>query len=298
MLVPTTDPGYYDFVRKQKGAIISALLKLSLIIAATASLSACDAAYASIAFVDPILAGAVPEAKAWYAAAARTVIVLPETGTAAALYAGIEAHNPQAIVLSPLLGSEISAILERDDHTAVVYAGSTSPEPHPRLFSATFSIDEAARMAGAMLARSGHSMGGGLVCAVFAGYPPRIAAQASEAFTLSYGEAESAAAVRLITLTEPFSQMVAEQLRSLDIRAAYVSAPEDETERWIAQAFDRSTLVVTARAVPLRPTLSMAAVQLVWDMEATLRLVEQRLEAGKSGDSPGIWQVLPSNAMR
>ena len=262
------------------------------------SLAACAAAHASIAFIDPILASAVPEAKSWYSAAARTVVVLPETGTSATLYADIEAKKPRSIALSPLLGSEIAAILGRDDHTAVVYAGPTSPEPHPRLFSATFAIDQAARMAGTMLATSAHSTSGGLVCAVFAGYQPQMAARAADAFSQAYEQAKGAAAVRLITVTEPFSQTAAEELRALDIRAAFVSAPEDETERWIAQAFDRSTMIIAARAFPVRTSLTMASVQLVWDMKTTLRLIEERLKTGKSGDNPGIWQAFPSKATR
>lgn len=274
------------------------LLGFFLAVAAAANLSACDPARASVAYVDPILAVAVPEARSWYATAARQVVVLPETDTTAALYADIDSKKPRSIVLSPLLGSEVDAILGRDATTAVIYAGYTSPAPHPRLFTATFSITEPSRMAGTMLAAIGRASGDGLVCAVFAGFPPDAEASASEAFASACAAAGNPGAPRILTIAEPFSQALAEQLRSLDVRAAYLCAPEDQAERWLAQAFDRSATVVVARAFPLRPERTLASVQLVWDMQASLALVDSGRRAGKSGDIAGVWRALPAKSTR
>lgn len=262
-----------------------------------AALVSCHAHDAAIAFLDPILAAAVPEAGAWYAAAARRVVVLPETATAATLYADIDTIKPRTIVLSPLLGSELAPLLGRDETTRVAYVGYATPVAHPRLVSATFTAVEAAEAAGAVLAARMTRQGDGLAYALFAGYPPEISARAAEALLRAYGKSGGIDPPRVETLAEPFSQALADRLRSLDIRAACVLAPEGETERWIAQAFDRSAYVIAARAFPLGPALTLAKVQVVWDMRATLGDVIRRLDAGRNGDTPGLWRVLPSHAV-
>jgi len=247
--------------------------------------------------MDPILAAAVPDSTAWYAAAARRVIVLPETDAVAALYADIDTMKPRAVVLSPLLGSEIAPILGRNETTRVAYIGYAMPTAHPRLFSATFTVVEAAEAAGTILAARAASQGTGLVYAILAGFPPGTSAVAAEALVQAYGRAGGIDAPRVEILAEPFSQQLADRLRSLDIRTAYVSAPEGETERWMAQAFDRSAYMIAARAFPLRPSLTLAKAQVVWDMKATLGAVLKRLDADQNGDNPGIWQVLASKAV-
>lgn len=240
------------------------------------------------------MAGAVPDATAWYAAAAGKVIVLPEANAASTLYADIDAMKPRAVVLSPLLGSEIAAILGRDDDTRVAYAGYMTPMAHPRLFSATFSTVGAAELAGTVLASRATQIGTGLEYAIFAGYPTEIATQAAESFVQAYDKAGGTEPPRVEILPEPYSQQLADRLRSLDIRAAYVSAPQGVTERWISKAFDGSAFIIVERAFPLRQTATMAAIQIIWDMKATLRLVIRRLEEGHNGDIPGVWQASSS----
>jgi len=295
--VPTTDLGYYVFVGNQKRALARTILRLCLLVFAAAILASCHAPDASIAFIDPILAAAVPDSMEWYAAAARRVVVLPETDAAATLYADIDTMKPRAIVLSPLLGSELLPILGRDETTRVAYIGYTMPTAHSRLFSATFTAVEAAEAAASVLAARAAHQSAMLAYAVFAGYPPETSARAAEALAQAYGKAGGIDPPRVEIIAEPFSQALADRLRSLDIRAAYVSAPEGETERWMAQAFDQSAYVIAARAFPLRPALTLAKAQVVWDMKATLDDVIIRLNASQNGDKPGIWQILPSKAV-
>jgi hypothetical protein len=269
---------------------------LFLLIFTAVALVSCNGSRAPIAFIDPVLAGAVPDSTAWYAAAASKVIVLPEAHAATTLYADIDAMKPRAVLLSPLLGSEIAAILGRDNDTRVAYAGYTTPVAHPRLFSATFSMVGAAELAGTVLASMTARTGTELIYAIFAGYPTEIATRAAESLVQAFGKAGGAEPPRVEILPEPYSQRLADRLKSLDIRAAYVSVPEGMTERWISQAFDSSAFIIAERAFPLHQTATMATVQIIWDMKATLRIVIKRLEEGQNGDIRGVWQATSSKA--
>lgn len=295
--MPTSELGYYVSVGNQKRALARTFLRLCRLVITVAVLASCHAPDAAIAFVDPVLAAAVPDAGAWYAEVARRVVVLPESAAAATLHADIDSSKPRTIVLSPLLGSELAAILGRNETARVAYVGYATPTAHPRLVSSTFTAVEAAEAAGAALAARPAPLNAGLAYALFAGYPPEFSARAAEALVRAYGKAGGIDPPRVEIIAEPFSQTLADRLHSLDIRAACLLAPEGEIERWISQAFDRSAYVIAARAFPLGPALTLAKAQVVWDMRSTLGDVIRRLDAGQNGDAPGIWRVLPSRAV-
>jgi hypothetical protein len=253
---------------------------------------ACQAPQGTAGFIDPVFAYAVPSTGRLFSSVVRSVIVLPETGTSAALYAGLEELAPRVVLLSPLLASEIDSILSMDDSRIVAIFGEGSRSASPRLHSAEFSPTEAARLAGSAAATENSGFRpGSRVAGVFAGAPIENLRKASAAFAAAYAEAGGSGTPILETTEEDFSQALAQNLVSLDIGIAYVSAPPDTTERWLREAFDPFAYLMVEMPLPSSRHQTLADAMVVWDIGATLRTLFAGIENGSHGQLAGIWGI-------
>jgi len=217
------------------------------------------------------------------------------------LYGLLDNPSGNSILLSPLLGSEIEAILSRNDSTFVGYFGENKPKDHPRLFSTIFSPVDAARLAGAQAAVESLRQATGAevrVAAVFAPIIPPTQGdsvqtrEASEAFLASYRQSGGVGEPYIEVSQQSFSQPAAERLAKLDIQVGYVSASPRETERWILQSFDEQTFKIVEYALPEAVPVFPVSALIVWDMEATLRLLHSNVSQHLSGSSPGTWKYV------
>jgi len=253
----------------------------------------CRGPAGSLAIVDPVFAYLSPESMASFATTAREMTVLPESNLSASLYAVIDTKKPETVILSPLLASEITSILGRNDETRVAYLGPAPIQPHPRLYAALFSSVDAAEMAGRLAAVEASRLSGeGLVrvAAVFSGSSEQE--KLSEAFSRSFSE-EGGPGTPLVELAPAgFSQDSADRLRALDIRIAYIAASPRDTNRWIRQGFDQYSFVIAENPLPSRPTDSRPDAFVCWDIDATLDMLEKNLSDGMAGVSGGRWKTV------
>ncbi len=254
--------------------------------------ASCQAPQGSAGFIDPVFAYAVPSARKHFSSLVRDVVVLPETGTSAALYASLGELSPRIVLLSPLLVTEVDAILSMDDTKIIGIFGEMPGKQEPRLYTAEFSALEAARYAGAAAAaESRKSRSGLMVGGLFAGASREDLQQASEAFATAYSESGGLGTPLLELVTEDFSQAVAQKLALLDIGLAYISAPPDLTERWIKEAFDPYAYIFALQAMPPDEPQTLADALVTWDIASTLRLLLAGIESRKNEHVAGVWKI-------
>jgi len=278
-------------------SFIVALLALACML----SFSSCEAPGESVAIIDPIFAYLAPSAVEFIESTVKNLVVLPEIETSSSLYGLLDSPSGNSILLSPLLGSEIEAILSRNDSTFIGYFGENKPKDHPRLFSTIFSSVDAARLAGAQAAIESLRQATGTevrVAAVFAQIIPSTQGdsiqprEASEAFLTSYRQSGGVGEPYIEVSQQSFSQPAAERLAKLDIQVGYVSASPRETERWILQSFDEQTFMIVEYALPEAVPVFPVSALIEWDMEATLRLLHSNVSQRLSGSSPGPWKYV------
>jgi len=255
-------------------------------------LASCRGPADSVAVVDPVLAYLSPAAVRSFSAVAGGATVLPETSTQAALYAALDEATPATVFLSPLLGSEIRTILSRNDGARVAYLGIASPEPDPRLYAAIFSSADAAAAGGRLAAEEASRIRGDAparVAAVFSGAGD--ADERAAAFVAAFAAAGGSGAPIVERSESGFSQAVAERLRAMDVRVAYVSAPPGDLERWAFEAFDPYAFVALEYALPA-DSGSSADAFIAWDVAGTLSLLSASLSDERPGSVPGAWKTV------
>ena len=292
ILVARLPLGYYRIVQNQPSRAAARLLALLSAGLCMACIS-CRGPAGSVAVMDPVFAWLSPAGAGAFGSVARDVVELPDSGASAALYAALDSAKPHTVFLSPLLASEIQAILSRDGNARVAYLGNATPASDRRLYAAVFSSIDAASLAGAILAAESVKIGPeARAAAVFT--DPSVAEAASAAFRDAFMAAGGAQEPRIELSTQGFSQNVADRLKSQDIRAAYVSAPPRDAERWTKQAFDPSAFVIIEQGLPPSPTVSSADAFVAWDVESSVSSLGSRLETGQAGAMPGAWKYVPA----
>ncbi len=256
-------------------------------------LASCRGPAGSVAFVDPVLAYLSPGTVRSFSSVAAEAIVLPDTGSQAALYAALDDAAPEAVFLTPLLGSEIRTILSRNGGARVAYLGTASPEPDTRLYAAVFSSADAAAAGGRLAAEEASRIGGASpvrVAAVFSGADDTGARAA--AFVAAYASAGGIGEPIVEFSAAGFSQAVAERLRAMDVRAAYIAASPGDTERWAVEAFDPYAFVACEYALPADRPGSSADAFVAWDVARTLADLGESLSEGRPGSIPGAWKTV------
>ena len=244
-----------------------------------------------MAFVDPVIAYAAPQAASSFYGSAGTVVTLPDEGAAAALFAALDVEDPRVVFLSPLLASEIEGILSRNAETLVAYLGDAVLASNPRLFAAVFSPTDAARLAGESLAVRSGKRDGAMVGAIFQD------SEAAEAFMASYTAAGGEPAPVMEIAASGFSQAVADSLKALDIGSGYVSAAPRDAERWVREAFDSYAFIVTENRLPPERWVSAASASVAWDFDGTLKALRTAIEAGRPGNMTGKWRFQPARTV-
>lgn len=251
--------------------------------------------------MDPILAALERETLAAYRGAAGALAVLPEDGAGPALYAAIDRKNPDWVLLSPLLGSEIPSILDSDPDIKVAYAGTRAPADDKRLFAARFSPLDAAALAAGVLAKQAAERSEpekpALAAAVFSGPSAQEAADAFKAAWASAGGPDTA----IVTVArDGFAPATAAELKLLDVRVAYVSAPLAELSRWAGEAFAPETWIAAEYPLPgelerspsTRGMARLFDALVSWNLKATLDSLIGRMKKGANGSDSGLWQVI------
>lgn len=256
-------------------------------------LASCRGPVGALAVLDPVFVHLAPEAARTFASRTGEQLMLPATGASTALYGALDSKNPPTVYLSPLLASEVGPILSRDPAVRVAYLGNAAPARHDRLYAALFSASDAASLAGRALAREAQKLGPeARVAALFSGFSE------AEAAALAFREAFMAhgalAEPTIHTSPDGYNQAAADRLKALDIRAAYISAPPRESERWAVQSFDPEAYIVIEQALAPSPTVSMADAFIAWDLEATLDVLTGRLASSRPGTVPGVWKLDPA----
>jgi len=264
-------------------------------------LVSCRNPAASLAVIDPVFAYLSPDSVKAYSAAVQKLAILPDSGASAALYASIDAQAPRTVFLSPLLATEIGSILSRNDQIRVVYLGTVQPELHPRLHAAFFSSIDAASRGGTLAAEVNARLMADLpagseppgVAGIFAGTAD--AERCSDAFAEAYREAGGPGEPLIEISATGFAQAAAERLKTLDIRVGYIAADPRDAERWARQAFDQNAYLVMEYSLPAPRTTSLADAFVVWDMDATLSVLVQKLESADTGMEKGLWKTVPND---
>jgi len=228
-----------------------------------------------------------------FSSAARDVTILPESDLSAALYAVIDTEKPDSVILSPLLASEISSILGRNDTTRVAYLGTAPLEAHPRLYAALFSSVDAAETAGTLAAAKTSKLSGegaDRVVVVVSGSTESEVLSA--AFSRAFAEAGGQDTPLVELAPQGFSQESADRLRALDVRVAYVAASPRDTDRWVREGFDRYAFIIAEYPLPSGSPGSWADAFVCWDIDATLEVLGKNLVTGLPGVSGGRWKTV------
>jgi hypothetical protein len=243
-------------------------------------------------FIDPVFAYAVPSTAKLFSAQVRHVTVLPENGTSAALYAELEHTSPRVVLLSPLLFTEIDAVLSMDESRKVAIFGEYPRPANPRLFQAIFSRTDAARLAGSTAALEARKdPAGAKVAALFAGDTQEALQAVAKAFSESFLASGGSDAPVLELSAEDFSQGIAQKMASLDVQIAYISAPPDVIGRWIREAFDPYAFIIAEIALPDEPEYTFAGTLVVWDIASTLQLLLSGIENENNALIAGKWKI-------
>jgi hypothetical protein len=265
----------------------------STIIALCLLAASCETPNDTVAFIDPVFAYVVPSTPKLLARIVDKVIVLPENGTSAALYAALDETSSPVVLLSPLLATEIDAILSMDDARAVLTFGEESRPAAPRLFQAAFSKKDAANLAGKAAAlESRHNKTGTKTVGLFAGASEKDLRESAAAFSEGFFANGGTIDPMLEIVMDDFSQSTAQKLASMDIQIAYVSAPPDTIERWIREAFDPYSYIVAEMPLPSEKQRTLADELVVWDIASTARLLLKAAERGNNVPEAGIWRML------
>jgi hypothetical protein len=254
--------------------------------------SSCQSPNGTAGFIDPVFAYAVPSSARLFASEVRSVTILPDEGTSAALYASLKESSPRVVLLSPLLASEIDTILSMDESKTVAIFGEGTRKIRSRLYSAEFSSIEAARLAGSAMATAEKTLESGtLVCALFAGASLDGSRKAATAFSEAYAASGGDENPLIEMVEEGFSQELAKKLASLDIGTAYVSTPLESTERWIREAFDSHAFIMAELPLPSERHQTLADALVIWDISSTLRLLFAGIENGNNERIAGAWKI-------
>ena len=268
------------------GTFLAPLMALGILF------TSCQAPQGTAGFIDPVFAYAVPSSARLFASAVRDVIILPETGTSAALYAGLEGLSPRVVLLSPLLATEIDSILSTDDSRIVAIFGESTEKAKPRVHAAGFSSIDAARQAGSTAAaETSAGKADAKVCGLFAGSSMEELRAAAAAFSEAYVASGGRGEPLLEMVEDGFSQALAQKIASFDVRIAYVSAPPDSAERWIREAFDPDAYVMAELPLPSEQHPTLADALVVWDIGSTLRMLLAGIENGNNEHVSGVWNI-------
>lgn len=280
-------------------------LRLSAALAAVAAALSfsCGALEGSLAVVDPVLAELSPDAAEAIGSYAGAIVVLPDEDASAALYAAIDARDPETLFLSPLLAAEIPYILARGGDARVACVAASAPAPDPRLCAAVFSPVDAAALAGAIAAEEAIRLSRTATPIVAAVLSSGEAAR--DAFIEAYAAAGGPGEPVVELADGGFSQAAADRLDSMDVRVAYVSVPPDQNARWLDSALGEYAFRIVAEAIPADgplvggfvPVRSADAV-IAWDLEATMAELSEFLRSGGSGTVPGRWKAVRSKPER
>lgn len=285
----------------RKSAMQSRLKALVSSLACLMSLATCAPPTGeALAIIDPVFAFLAPSAVDLMEAAVKNLVILPDVDTSAALYAQLDTLSPTIILLTPLLGSELEAILSRNESSFIGYLGVTAPKESSKLFSTIFSSVDAAKLAGtqAAIASIQNSYGNDIkVGAIFAplqAEPPdsRVPLDASEAFLTSYKAGGGIGEPYIEVSQQAYSQSTADRLAKLDIQVGYISASPRETERWRVEAFDASAFIVAEFALPDDPLDIPVSAVVAWDLESAMDILQVNARQHLSGSSEGPWKYL------
>lgn len=251
--------------------------------------ASCQAPRGTMALVDPVFSFLAPDSADAFKKVARRVIVLPASGGSEALYAAIDAESPSVVFLSPLLASELPGILSRNATTAIAYLGMQPSISDANLYVAAFSDIEAARLSGSRAAMEASRLPAteAMSVAIVA-----VSTDVSNAFTEAYLAAGGREQPLVESAAAGFSQAAADRLRDRDVRIAYVSAPPDEVERWIRQAFDPYTFVMAEYPLPGNMTVTAADVIVCWNVKEALRALDSAVDAATPGTIPAPWKLV------
>ena len=179
-----------------------------------------------------------------------------------------------------------------------MYLGNARPKPNPRLYAAVYSSIDAAARAGSLAAAEAARLKAELpadspppsVAAVFAGTAELDAR--SEAFLEAYRAAGGAGVPTIERSAQGFSQIVADRLKSLDIRVGYIAAAPRDAERWARQAFDQYAYLAVEYSLPSQQKSSRADSFVAWDIEETVAALRQNLSAGDARIDKGLWKIV------
>lgn len=245
-----------------------------------------------MAIIDDSFAYLYPKTAQAFSKIADTLTILPRSEASTALYAALDEEEAHTFYLSPLLASEISTILSRNDASRVAYMGTATLPVNPRLYAAIFSSLDAADLAAKFLAAHRDSKTDpeqARIAALFTGSEADLRA---ETFMKAYLKAGGPGELIVRTTPEGYSQTLAEELLSLDIGSGYVSSTPADTQRWLTQGFDPYAFVIVENALPDSDSLTMAYGAVAWNVEATLASLHQKLSQGQTGQSPGTWKII------
>lgn len=245
-----------------------------------------------MALIDDGFAYLYPEAKEAFSKKVASITMLPPSGASTELYAALDEEQPNTIYLSPLLSGDIPTILSRNDTTRIAYMGTATLRQDPRLFVAHFSSSDAATMAARFMATRRETQTKPqetLSAAVFTG---NDADTIAKTFLQAYREAGGQGEPIIKTSYEPYSQAIADELRSMDIVEAYIACPPSETARWLAQGFDPYAYILVEYALPDVHETTMASGAAAWDIEATLGSLSKIVSNGMAGQIPGTWKII------
>ncbi len=245
-----------------------------------------------MAIIDDGFAYLYPRAAQAFSKKVATLTILPPSEASAALYAALDAGQAHTIYLSPLLASEVSTILSRNDSTRVAYMGTATLRANPRLYAAVFSSKDATELAAKFLAAHKDSKTDPEKARIAALFSGSEADQLAETFMKAYLQAGGLGELILRTTPEGYSQKLAEELISLDISSGYVSSTPTDTQRWLTQGFDPYAFVIVENALPDSGGPTMAAGAIAWNVEATIASLDQKLSANLAGQIPGTWKMI------
>lgn len=241
----------------------------------------------SLVVLDPVLPVIAPEAASALGRHGRKTMILSYEASEN-LYAVVAAETPNILFLSPLLAPELNRIVDSAPETKVLYVGSTDPAPREGLYSARFSSADAAELAGTVLASQAQTLPEGVLCV---GIFTSGAEEAAERFVSSYVAGKSVNKPIIEYIAANWSATLANRLKALDIRLAYIAIPGKDAARWAREAFAESTYVLLESALAEEVDPALDAV-LVWDIENSLQALVKTLAVTESASIGGIWKIL------
>lgn len=241
----------------------------------------------SLVILDPVLTTIVPEVAATIGRYGRKTIILPFEASET-LYSSIVEEKPSVLILSPLLAPELNRILDSSPDIKIVYAGGFEPAARDGLYSAFFSPVDAAGMAGTVLAEKARSLPQDILCV---GIFMNGSNEAIERFTEYYLAGKPGNKPIIENITTPWSASTANRLKALDVRQAYIAVSGKDAARWAREVFTGSSYVLVESALGSLLDPAVDAL-LIWDIDSSLSLLINGLDASASASIGGIWRLL------